>query len=170
MSERPRAGALERNPDLVVASVYEREVRAGLDSVWENVFDWEHLPWLQSQAFSSIALRASGSWGWRAEVVFPGDARAEIELVVDREANRYVARTLEGSGAPGEIWTSLDPVDPSRTRIRVEFCVTTRSFTSQDSEYALAALDNDDMKDEPPPVINRYEPEPAADVAETAPL
>jgi catechol 2,3-dioxygenase-like lactoylglutathione lyase family enzyme len=63
---------------------------------------------------------------------------------------------------------SIYAMDPNG--ILVEFCTTTRSFTSQDSEYALAALDNDDMKDEPPPVINRYKPEAAAEVAETAPL
>lgn len=114
---------LERDPGLVVAGVYEREIEASLDSVWENVFDWEHLPWLHAQAFSSIELLDSGDWGWTADVGFPGGARAHIELVADRTANRYVARTLEGAGAPGEIWTRLAPVDGERTRIRVEFCV-----------------------------------------------
>lgn len=121
--DRAGAGSLERNPDLVLAGVYEREVLARIESVWENVFDWEHLPWLHSQAFSSIELRASGDWGWHADVAFPGDAQAEIELVVDRDRSRYVARTLEGAGAPGEIWTHLDAVEEDRTRIRVEFCL-----------------------------------------------
>ncbi len=107
----------------MIASVYEREIRASLDSVWENVFDWEHLPWLHSQAFDSIELRDSGDWGWQADLGFPGGGRAELELVVDRPANHYVARTLDGAGSPGEIWTRLEPVESGRTRIRVEFCV-----------------------------------------------
>ena len=48
---------------------------------------------------------------------------AEIELVTDRAARRYVARTLNGVGAPTEIWTHLDPQAKDRTTIRVEFCV-----------------------------------------------
>jgi nitrite reductase/ring-hydroxylating ferredoxin subunit len=123
MSDMLRSGALERDTRLVMESVYEREIRAALESVWENVLDWEHLPWLHSQAFTSIDLHASGEWGWRAEVGFPGDAKAQIELLVDRGQNHYVARTLEGAGAGGEIWTYLEPVGSDRTKIRVEFWV-----------------------------------------------
>jgi nitrite reductase/ring-hydroxylating ferredoxin subunit len=119
-----RDGALIRNQELVVAGVYEREIRASIESVWENVLDWEHLPWLHDQAFQSIEPRSSGDWGWTATVGFAGDAQAEIELVVDREAGHYVARTVAGVGAPGEIWTFLEPVAPGTTSIRVEFWVT----------------------------------------------
>jgi len=122
MSEIDRS--LVRNPELVVASVYEREIGASLERVWENVYDWEHLPWLHSEAFGSIEELASGEWGWHARVELAGGAEAEIELVTDRDARHYVARTLDGAGAPGEIWTSLDPVADDRTAIRVEFCVT----------------------------------------------
>ena len=123
MLEADRRAALIRNPDLAVASVYEREIGASLERVWENVYDWEHLPWLHSEAFSAIERSEEGEWGWRARVEMGGDASAEIELVTDRPARRYVARTLRGSGAPSEIWTSLDPVATHRTAIRVEFCV-----------------------------------------------
>ena len=49
--------------------------------------------------------------------------QAEIELITDRSARRYVARTFVGAGAPSEIWTALDPIADDRTAIRVEFCV-----------------------------------------------
>jgi len=114
---------LDRNADLVVAGIYRREVGASLERVWENVHDWEHLPWLHREAFSSIEPIASGDWGWRAQVGLAGGATAEIELVTDAEANHYVARTLSGAGAPSEIWTRLDPVAKDRTAIEVEFCV-----------------------------------------------
>lgn len=119
----PGVRSLLRNPGLVVASVYEREVAASLERVWENVHDWAHLPWLHAEAFASIEKRAAGPWGWHARVGFHGGGEAEIELVVDLEDLRYVARTLSGAGAPGEIWTALEPLDGERTGIRVEFCV-----------------------------------------------
>lgn len=113
--------SLERNGTLVLASIYERDVPAALDAVWENVFDWEHLPWLHGQAFSAIELREAGDWGWHADVAFAGGAQSEIELVVDRIAGCYVARTRSGAGAPGETWTRLEEAAPEQTHVRVEF-------------------------------------------------
>lgn len=120
--------SLTRNPDLKVAAVYEREIRACLSGVWENVYDWEHLPWLHDQAFTSIRLIESGDWGWSAQIGVPQRGESVIELVTDREAGCYVARTIEGNGAPTEIWTSLRSAgradDPAAsTTIRVEFCI-----------------------------------------------
>jgi len=123
MAEPSAVRSRVRNPELVVAGVYEREVAASLERVWENVHDWAHLPWLHAEAFASIERRTAGPWGWHARVGFHGGESAEIELVVDPEALRYVARTLSGAGAPGEIWTALEPRDRERTGIRVEFCV-----------------------------------------------
>jgi nitrite reductase/ring-hydroxylating ferredoxin subunit len=105
--------------------VYRREVRADLPRVWENVYDWEHLPWLHRAAFSSIELVDRGSWGWRARIgLAPGETGQEIllELRTERDAGRYVARTLEGPGAGAEIWTQLEPRG-AHTGIEVAFCV-----------------------------------------------
>jgi nitrite reductase/ring-hydroxylating ferredoxin subunit len=115
--------SLEAHPELVVAATYERRVPAPIAAVWENVFDWEHLPWLHDGAFRSIELRASGDWGWHADVVLAAGPEAEIELVVDRARSCYVARTRSGAGAPGEIWTRLEPLEPEATGVRVEFRV-----------------------------------------------
>ncbi len=123
MNEMNRSSSLARNSELVVAAIYEREIEASLERVWENVYDWEHLPWLHSEAFNSIDIIASGDWGWHARVELAGAAEAEIELITNREAGHYVARTLDGAGAPSEIWTSLDPIATDRTAIHVEFCV-----------------------------------------------
>ena len=123
MTEVDFAGSLERDSDLVVAGLYERRIGASLTRVWENVYDWEHLPYLHAEAFSSIAIDDSGDWGWRARIGMPGGGEAQIELITNRSARCYVARTIEGAGAPSEIWTSLDPVAEDETDIRVEFCV-----------------------------------------------
>lgn len=108
-----------------LAGVYRREVRAELARVWENVYDWEHLPWLHRFAFSGIDLEDRGAWGWRARVgLAPAGSGAEIllELRTERSAGRYVARTLDGPGAGTEIWTRLEPRG-AHTGIEVEFRV-----------------------------------------------
>jgi nitrite reductase/ring-hydroxylating ferredoxin subunit len=92
--------------------------------VWENVHDWEHLPWLHCSTFRSIALEEAGAWGWRARVgLQPEPAGAEIllELRRDPAAPRYVARTLAGPGVGTEIWTHLGDEEGDRTAIEVEF-------------------------------------------------
>jgi nitrite reductase/ring-hydroxylating ferredoxin subunit len=107
---------------LTCVAVYRRRIGASLERVWENVRDWEHLPWLHRESFASIALEEEGGFGWRARVGLRAPAQAiRLELVADGE-RRYVARTLEGPGARSEIWTRLDPVDARRTDIEVEFC------------------------------------------------
>ena len=105
---------------------YERNVHASLERVWENVLDWEHLPWLHRISFCSIEREDSGPWGWRARVgVQPAGEGGEIrlELLVEREAGRYVTRTLEGRGKGTEIWTRLRALDAERTAIEVSFHV-----------------------------------------------
>jgi nitrite reductase/ring-hydroxylating ferredoxin subunit len=105
--------------------VYRREVGAEVERVWENVLDWEHLPWLHRSTFSRIELLGSGASGWRARVgLAPAESGREIllELATWRDRGRYVARTLEGPGAGTEIWTQLFPRG-ARTGIEVAFHV-----------------------------------------------
>ncbi|HME73985.1 MAG TPA: Rieske (2Fe-2S) protein [Myxococcota bacterium] len=109
---------------LTLAAVYEREVAASLERIWENVLDWEHLPWLHRDSFLGIREVAARPEGWRACVLLPqpGEPRpAWIEVCLDRAHLRYVTRTLAGVGESTEIWTHLDPVADRVTRIAVEF-------------------------------------------------
>ena len=110
---------------LTCVAVYRRTVRASLERVWENVFDWEHLPWLHNGSFSSIEHVASGDWGWRAKLGLepPTGEGILLELVREGSENRYVARTLAGPGAGSEIWTRLTPDGSARTGVEVEFHV-----------------------------------------------
>ena len=113
-------------PRLTRVALYPRAVRASLERVWENVRDWEHLPWLHHESFGSIARIDSGEWGWRARVgLQPAATREaiEIELRIDAPAERYVVRTLDGPGTGTAIWTRLHRVHPHRTDIEVEFLV-----------------------------------------------
>ena len=121
MTDMQPLRSLERHPDLVSAAVYTREVPAPIAAVWENVYDWEHLPWLHDQAFTSIVLREAGDWGWHADVGFPGDVLADVELVIDHGASCYVARTRTEGDVRGETWTRLTPLADDRTGVEVEF-------------------------------------------------
>lgn len=111
---------------LALAGVYERTVRASLARVWENVFDWEHLPSLHARDFAACTLIERGDWGWRAQLVNqPGGGAPPqiIELRADPPAHRYVVTTLDGPGLHSEIRTSLSAKGAERTDIRVEFHV-----------------------------------------------
>jgi phenylpropionate dioxygenase-like ring-hydroxylating dioxygenase large terminal subunit len=117
-------------PDVSVATrvgTYERVVAASLERVWENVRDWEHLPWLHRQMFAAVHLRAAGAWGWRAEVALrgaaPGNPPLDLELRIDDGAERYHARTLAGPGTGTDIVTSLTPAGAQATAVHVEFLV-----------------------------------------------
>ncbi len=114
--------------DLVLAAVYARDVAASLERVWENVHDWEHLPWLHHSEFSDIRLEEAGEWGWRAQVVGPkqaGAQRTHIELRREPGTNRYHTRTLDGPTRGADTVTTLTSEGPRLTHVRVDFWVPT---------------------------------------------
>ena len=109
---------------LALAATYTREVRVGIERIWENVLDWEHLPALHEIFFDDVALLEIGSWGWRVELTKrPGtaDRRMLLELQIDRARARYRVQTLAGDGAGTAIWTLLEALGPQRTAIEVRF-------------------------------------------------
>lgn len=111
---------------LARAGVYRRHVNASLARIWENVFDWEHLPSLHARDFAACTLIDGGDWGWRVRLVNqPGDeTKAQIlELQADRAGDRYCVTTLEGPGGGSEIRVQLSPTAPHETDVTVEFHV-----------------------------------------------
>ena len=103
---------LRVTPSLELALTWRREVRAGIERIWENVFDWEHLPVLHEMYINAVELIEIGNWGWRVGLTKnPGtpDRRMVLELQADRENARYRVQTLLGDGAGTEIWTLLTP-------------------------------------------------------------
>ena len=89
---------------------------------------------------------------WTNHIAF--GAADEGELVAARE------RLLVAGHPVREIdhhWCrSIYAADPNG--IMVEFCTTTRAFDESDKTRALAALDSDELEDEPAPIITSYEP------------
>jgi nitrite reductase/ring-hydroxylating ferredoxin subunit len=107
-------------------AVYRRVLPVSVRRVWENVHDWEHLPWVHRGAFLDVQLRTRGAWGWRARVgLAPAARRSEIELelVVEPDRTAYVARTLAGPGEGTEIWTRVEPQGGTSTAVEVCFLV-----------------------------------------------
>ena len=107
-------------------AVYRRRIPASLARVFENVLDWEHLPWLHRSTFSDIELESAGRWGWSARVALaPRErgAEARLEVRLDRPRLRYVTRTVAGLGAGTEIVTRLRPAGERATDIEVAFHV-----------------------------------------------
>jgi len=103
-------------------AVYERTIAASLARIWENVLDWEHLPWLHRSSFGGVRLLDESPAGWRAWITTrPRADESLVAVEIDRPARRYVTRTTDGTGAGSAIWTTLEPQGARATRIRVEF-------------------------------------------------
>jgi hypothetical protein len=110
--------------ELALAATYTREVHAGIDRIWENMLDWEHLPALHEIYFNHVALIEIDSSGWRVEVTKrsgAADRRMLLELQIDRARARDRVQTLAGDGAGTAIWTLLEVLGPQRTAIEVHF-------------------------------------------------
>ncbi len=103
---------------------YVRLVSTPLDRVFENAYDWEHLPWLHAQDFASISLHESGPWGWRAQIGLRPDSRGtlDLELLVNREHSCWVSRPCGGESM-GEVWTYAKASSPTETRLEISFHV-----------------------------------------------
>jgi nitrite reductase/ring-hydroxylating ferredoxin subunit len=114
--------ATAADPALHLAATYRREVGASIDRIFENVFDWEHLPALHDTYFTAIEHLDGGDWGWRVRLSRPPstpDRDQVLRLEADRERQRYTAVFEAGIGAGTRFWVQLTPLAPQRTAIEV---------------------------------------------------
>ncbi len=111
--------------EIAPVAVYRRTVTASLARVWENVLDWEHLPWLHRTTFRYVRLLDWKTDQYRVEsaLVGPKAKPFVIEVTLDRANRLYHNRTIEGAGTGSDIVTRLDPIAPHETGIHVEFLV-----------------------------------------------
>ena len=110
--------------ELNVVATYRRTIHASLERIWENVLDWEHLPWLHRSAFAAAELVQQTPEMWQAWVTLTPRERERkvlIEVRTDRPNLRYWSRAIAGQGTGNEVLTSLSPVDQHATDIVVEF-------------------------------------------------
>lgn len=104
---------------MVRVATYDRLVLAPLARVWENVLDWEHLPYLHKTSFDYVELDAGGQWGWRTWS--NADHTDHVELTLATDAT-YVARNYQAGHQISEIWTTLTDIDDS-TQVQVKFFI-----------------------------------------------
>ncbi|MBM4258201.1 MAG: SRPBCC family protein [Deltaproteobacteria bacterium] len=109
---------------LKLLATYRRTIQASLERIWENVLDWEHLPWLHRKSFAAIQLLEQTPEGWRAQATLrPAEAKREavITIEMDMPNLRYWSRTVGGQGTGNGVLTCLSPVSQHVTDIKVEF-------------------------------------------------
>ncbi|MGV0035564.1 MAG: Rieske (2Fe-2S) protein [Candidatus Azotimanducaceae bacterium WSBS_2022_MAG_OTU7] len=119
-ANQPNAEAFNPNAlNMVKVATYDRLILAPLVRVWENVLDWEHLPYLHDTSFSYVELDVGGQWGWRTWSNADHTDHVELTLAT---ADRYVARSYQAGHQVSEIWTTLTG-EGDATQIRVEFFI-----------------------------------------------
>jgi nitrite reductase/ring-hydroxylating ferredoxin subunit len=113
------------HPDLPHVGTYRRELPVGLERLYENALDWEHLPWLHRSTFEAVECFDAGPWGFRAGVELVGGTGEPvvIELALDRESRRWITRTVAGAGSGTEIWTHAFATSERHTDVVVDFFV-----------------------------------------------
>jgi catechol-2,3-dioxygenase len=89
---------------------------------------------------------------WTNHIAF--GAADEAELTAARD--RLLAAGHRVTAIDHHWCKSVYAMDPNG--ILVEFCLTTRSFDAEDKSRALSALSMDELPDEPPPVVEEYQP------------
>lgn len=106
-------------------ATYTRTVRASLARVWENVLDWEHLPFLHRSTFAFVEPQARSSNGWTARTALSWDRGRPfvVEVTLDRPGLCYHTRTVAGPGTGTDIVTRLTHLADDRTGIAVAFHV-----------------------------------------------
>lgn len=102
---------------------YRRVLPVSLQRMYENALDWEHLPYVHADSFSSIECLDSGPWGWRCRVTGRAGRDSVLELRLDRACRRWITRNLEGPNAGAEIWTHAFDIAERRVDIVVDFFV-----------------------------------------------
>ena len=111
------------SPELHFAGVYRRRVHASLARIWENVFDWEHLPALHAHSFDQVRLVSYAGDEQVVEIDNAGGHRTVIHTVGDRGGHRYRVHTTEGKGTGSEVRVQLTPREPHLTDIEVQYHV-----------------------------------------------
>lgn len=98
---------------------YERKIPVSLRRMMENAHDWEHLPFVHSSSFSSIALIDKGPWGWRAALGQPKGGYQLLDLIVDEYY--WVSTVFSGFGEGMEIHTQASAIDEYNIKVDVRF-------------------------------------------------
>ena len=98
---------------------YHRAFDVGIERLFENARDWEHLPHLHGANFRTLDLVAADRSGWRANVTLDDGQALAIDLRVD--ASGWVTRTEADGTLVSEIRTLAEAIGPERCQVSVSF-------------------------------------------------
>ena len=106
---------------LVEVGHYRREFAVGIERLFENALDWEHLPHLHGHSFSAIELVAADRNGWRATVTLDDGQTMVLDLTVTPSG--WVTHTEADGDLVSEIRTVAEATGPERCSVSVMFHV-----------------------------------------------
>ncbi len=98
---------------------YHRAFDVGIERLFENARDWEHLPHLHGANFRTLDLVAADRSGWRANVTLDDGQALAIDLRVD--ASGWVTRTEADGTLVSEVRTLAEAIGPERCQVSVSF-------------------------------------------------
>lgn len=138
---RPRTPTFGQAEGCVHVGQYRRTMPVTMARMMENALDWEHLPTLHANTFSSIDVIESGPWGWRAAADVPNQENNPqiIELLLDAKKHQWVSTIVAGPGEGNQIHTQAIDLEADGLEVVVDFFVPDAGYTSdQRRDYGNA--------------------------------
>ncbi len=100
---------------------YRRGLGAGIERLFENALDWEHLPHLHDSSFEAIEVIDADETGWTADARLAGGMKVVLDLRLDRDEATWITRTRVAGEIASEIVSLASPLEPGRCHVAVEF-------------------------------------------------
>lgn len=113
-------------PKLLMIGCYKRHIASNHDRMFENVFDWEHLPHLHSQTFSDIKLIKKGKKTIKFLVsLWPSKLRLKqtVQLQGCKHKRIWIVRIKTGFMKGLLIRSRVSPETPEGFQVKVEFFI-----------------------------------------------
>jgi nitrite reductase/ring-hydroxylating ferredoxin subunit len=105
------------------AGTYNRDLGAPLARLIENALDWEHLPHVHANDFSSLNMVCADEWGWSAEVGIPGGGSLSLELKLDPDRLGWVTTSRSDFTVVSRIDSRAEATGSDTCRVSVNFFV-----------------------------------------------
>ena len=103
-----------------------------LERLYENLLDWQRLPYVHGDLVASVRCRSWGAWGWCAEVVDLRGRRGIIELIVDRGRRRWTVVWRSGPRAGWRMEGRAEPESGAGLRVTVQCLLPTTATRRPD--------------------------------------
>ena len=105
--------------ELVEVGRYHREFAVDVQRLFENALDWEHLPHLHGDSFSSIEMITADRDGWRSRVTLDDGRPMILDLALTPSG--WVTRTEADQTLVSEIRTTAEATGPDACKVSVSF-------------------------------------------------